>query len=153
MLRFVRPAPATRWPAVLSRDEVRRVLALVRIPVYRECLTTGADAAPAFTGRRRSSADALSSVSNGHLDPRGRPRSATHACALTVPRPTLSLAPSVRARAAQLRRRLPRRRVARVPGACRSSVVFIRGTPPIFAPTSRPPHGSRRASSRHAHAR
>ena len=39
-LRFVRPAPATRLPAVLSRDEVRRVLALVRIPVYRECLTT-----------------------------------------------------------------------------------------------------------------
>ena len=32
-LRFVRPAPATRLPAVLSRDEVRRVLALVRIPV------------------------------------------------------------------------------------------------------------------------
>ena len=39
-LRFVRPAPSTRLPAVLSRDEVRRVLALVRIPVYRECLTT-----------------------------------------------------------------------------------------------------------------
>ena len=39
-LRFVRPAPTTRLPAVLSRDEVRRVLALVRIPVYRECLTT-----------------------------------------------------------------------------------------------------------------
>ena len=39
-LRFVRPAPATRLPSVLSRDEVRRVLALVRIPVYRECLTT-----------------------------------------------------------------------------------------------------------------
>jgi site-specific recombinase XerD len=39
-LRFVRPAPSTRLPAVLSRDEVRHVLALVRIPVYRECLTT-----------------------------------------------------------------------------------------------------------------
>ncbi len=38
-LRFVRPAPSTRWPSVLSRDEVRRVLALVRIPVYRACLT------------------------------------------------------------------------------------------------------------------
>ena len=39
-LRFVRPAPSTRLPAVLSRAEVGRVLALVRIPVYRECLTT-----------------------------------------------------------------------------------------------------------------
>ena len=39
-LRFVRPAPSTRLPSVLSRDEVRQVLALVRIRVYRECLTT-----------------------------------------------------------------------------------------------------------------
>ena len=39
-LRFVRPAPTKKLPTVLSRDEVRRVLALVRIPVYRECLTT-----------------------------------------------------------------------------------------------------------------
>ena len=39
-LRFVRPAPSTKLPSVLSRDEVRRVLALVRIPVYRACLTT-----------------------------------------------------------------------------------------------------------------
>ena len=38
--RFVRPAPSTRLPSVLSRDEVGRVLALVRVPVYRECLTT-----------------------------------------------------------------------------------------------------------------
>ena len=38
--RFVRPAPSTRWPSVLSRDEVRQILGLVRIPVYRECLTT-----------------------------------------------------------------------------------------------------------------
>jgi integrase/recombinase XerD len=38
-LRFVRPAPAHKLPVVLSRDEVRRVLALVRIPVYRVCLT------------------------------------------------------------------------------------------------------------------
>ncbi len=39
-LRFVRPAPSTRLPSVLSRDEVRQVLAAVRIRVYRECLTT-----------------------------------------------------------------------------------------------------------------
>jgi site-specific recombinase XerD len=39
-LRFVRPAPEHKLPVVLSRDEVRRVLAVVRIPVYRACLTT-----------------------------------------------------------------------------------------------------------------
>jgi len=39
-LRFVRPAPEKKLPVVLSRDEVRHVLGLVRIPVYRECLTT-----------------------------------------------------------------------------------------------------------------
>ena len=39
-LRFVRPARAQRLPVVLSRDEVRRILAAVRIPVYRMCLTT-----------------------------------------------------------------------------------------------------------------
>ena len=39
-LRFVRPAPSTRLPTGLSRDEVRQVLGLVRIRVYRECLTT-----------------------------------------------------------------------------------------------------------------
>jgi site-specific recombinase XerD len=39
-LRCVRPAPSTRWPTVLSRDEVRQILGLVRIRVYRECLTT-----------------------------------------------------------------------------------------------------------------
>jgi integrase/recombinase XerD len=39
-LRFVRPAPEHKVPVVLSRDEVRRVLATVRIPVYRVCLTT-----------------------------------------------------------------------------------------------------------------
>jgi site-specific recombinase XerD len=38
-LRFVRPAPEHKLPVVLSRDEVRRVLAAVRIPVYRVCLT------------------------------------------------------------------------------------------------------------------
>ena len=39
-LRFVRPAPEHKLPVVLSRDEVRRVLAAVRRPVYRLCLTT-----------------------------------------------------------------------------------------------------------------
>jgi site-specific recombinase XerD len=39
-LRFVRPAREKKLPVVLSRDEVRHVLGLVRIPVYRECLTT-----------------------------------------------------------------------------------------------------------------
>jgi len=39
-LRFVRPAREKKLPIVLSRDEVRHVLGLVRIAVYRECLTT-----------------------------------------------------------------------------------------------------------------
>ena len=39
-LRFVRPRREKKLPVVLSRDEVRRVLAEVRIPVYRACLTT-----------------------------------------------------------------------------------------------------------------
>jgi site-specific recombinase XerD len=39
-LRFERPAPEWKLPVVLSREEVRRILALVRIPVYRACLTT-----------------------------------------------------------------------------------------------------------------
>lgn len=39
-LRFVRPPREKKLPVVLSRDEVRRVLAEVRIPVYRVCLTT-----------------------------------------------------------------------------------------------------------------
>jgi integrase/recombinase XerD len=39
-LRFVRPGRDKKLPVVLSRDEVRRVLAVVRIPVYRACLTT-----------------------------------------------------------------------------------------------------------------
>src|SRR3970282_2300064 len=38
-LRFVRPTREHKLPVVLSRDEVRRVLAAVRIPVYRVCLT------------------------------------------------------------------------------------------------------------------
>lgn len=39
-LRFVRPAREKKLPVVLSRDEVRRILAEVRFPVYRVCLTT-----------------------------------------------------------------------------------------------------------------
>lgn len=39
-LRFVRPARESKLPVVLSREEVRRILAVVRIPVYRICLTT-----------------------------------------------------------------------------------------------------------------
>ncbi len=39
-LQFVRPRREKKLPVVLSRDEVRRVLAEVRIPVYRACLTT-----------------------------------------------------------------------------------------------------------------
>lgn len=39
-LRFVRPPREKKLPVILSRDEVRRILAAVRIPVYRACLTT-----------------------------------------------------------------------------------------------------------------
>ena len=39
-LRFVRPQREKKLPVVLSRDEVRRILTGVRIPVYRACLTT-----------------------------------------------------------------------------------------------------------------
>jgi site-specific recombinase XerD len=39
-LQLVRPAPEYRLPVVLSRDEVRRILAEVHKPVYRTCLTT-----------------------------------------------------------------------------------------------------------------
>ncbi len=39
-LRFIRPPREKKLPVVLSRDEVRRILTEVRIPVYRACLTT-----------------------------------------------------------------------------------------------------------------
>jgi site-specific recombinase XerD len=39
-LRFVRPQREKKLPVVLSREEVRRILSQVRIPVYRACLTT-----------------------------------------------------------------------------------------------------------------
>lgn len=39
-LRFVRPQREKKLPVVLGREEVRSILSLVRIPVYRACLTT-----------------------------------------------------------------------------------------------------------------
>jgi site-specific recombinase XerD len=39
-LRFIRPPREKKLPVVLSREEVRRALAAVRISVYRACLTT-----------------------------------------------------------------------------------------------------------------
>jgi integrase/recombinase XerD len=39
-LRFFRPPREKKLPVILSREEVRRILAEVRIPVYRACLTT-----------------------------------------------------------------------------------------------------------------
>lgn len=39
-LRFVRPPREWKLPVVLSREEVHRILALVKIPVYRACLKT-----------------------------------------------------------------------------------------------------------------
>jgi site-specific recombinase XerD len=37
---LVRPAREKKLPAILSRDEVRRILGCLRLPVYRACLTT-----------------------------------------------------------------------------------------------------------------
>ncbi len=39
-LRFVRPPREKKLPVVLSREEVRRILGCVRIPVYGACLKT-----------------------------------------------------------------------------------------------------------------
>jgi integrase/recombinase XerD len=39
-LRFVRPPREHKLPVVLSRQEVRQILAALRLPVYRACLTT-----------------------------------------------------------------------------------------------------------------
>ena len=39
-LRFFRPPREKKLPVVLTREEVRRILGEVRIPVYRMCLTT-----------------------------------------------------------------------------------------------------------------
>jgi hypothetical protein len=51
------------------------------------------------------------------------------------------------------RRRLPADSGRGGPARADPSVAFTRGTPPIRTSTSRPPNGSSRASSRHAHAR
>jgi integrase/recombinase XerD len=40
VLKLARPKPARTLPVVLSREEVKRILAAVRIPLYRACLTT-----------------------------------------------------------------------------------------------------------------
>ena len=37
---LVRPAPEKKLPVILSRDEVRRILSLIRLPCYRVCLST-----------------------------------------------------------------------------------------------------------------
>jgi len=39
-LKLIRPPREKKLPVVLSREEVRRALGAVRIPVYRACLTT-----------------------------------------------------------------------------------------------------------------
>jgi len=39
-LHLVRPPRRKKLPVILSRQEVRRALAAVRIPAYRACLTT-----------------------------------------------------------------------------------------------------------------
>ena len=39
-LELARPAPETKLPVVLSREEVAAVLAEVRMPIYQACLTT-----------------------------------------------------------------------------------------------------------------
>jgi integrase/recombinase XerD len=39
-LRLIRPPREKKSPVVLSREEVRRALGAVRIPVYRACLIT-----------------------------------------------------------------------------------------------------------------
>jgi site-specific recombinase XerD len=40
LFEIVRPPREKRLPVVLAREEVHRILAAVRIPVYRVCLTT-----------------------------------------------------------------------------------------------------------------
>ena len=40
VLDVARPKPTKKLPVVLSRDEVWRILAAIRVPVYRVCLTT-----------------------------------------------------------------------------------------------------------------
>ncbi|MGH9959513.1 MAG: site-specific integrase, partial [Pyrinomonadaceae bacterium] len=40
ILSLVRPAPEKKLPVILSLEEVRRVLSLIRLPRYRVCLST-----------------------------------------------------------------------------------------------------------------
>jgi integrase/recombinase XerD len=40
ILNFIRPHREKKLPAILSPDEVRRILQLLRLPAYRTCLTT-----------------------------------------------------------------------------------------------------------------
>ena len=37
---IVRPAPDKKLPVILSREEVRQILGLIRLPRYKVCLTT-----------------------------------------------------------------------------------------------------------------
>ena len=50
-----RPPREFKLPVVLSREEVRLVLSLVRIPVYRTCLTTIYSCGLRLDGRRAAS--------------------------------------------------------------------------------------------------
>src|SRR5262245_42453109 len=40
ILNFIRPHREKKLPAILSPDEVRRILQLLRLPAYRTCLST-----------------------------------------------------------------------------------------------------------------
>jgi integrase/recombinase XerD len=40
ILNFIRPHREKKLPAILSPDEVRRILQLLRLPAYRVCLST-----------------------------------------------------------------------------------------------------------------
>jgi hypothetical protein len=86
--------------------------------------------ADATSGRRRSSADTLSSVSNGDLDPGGRSRSATDAGAMTVSSPDVARTFARARRVAATPSASPTG--SRVSGACDPSVAFIQRTPAIF---------------------
>ena len=73
-LRFVRPAREQKLPVVLSCDEVRQVLAHVRIPVYRECLTMiYAAGLRLLEGARLQVADIDSARMVLHIHGKGKP--------------------------------------------------------------------------------
>jgi len=96
-LRFVRPAPSTRLPTVLSRDEVRQILGLVRIRVYRECLTTiYAGGLRLLEGARIQIADIDSGRNAAPHSRQGGPRPLCAAARAAPPAPARLLAyPSV----------------------------------------------------------